>query len=621
MRSDVRKAVGRPDNSAFVLRCVIYGVILAAMLFAAPSVFAKIMVPMAAKGVTGAWYAVFVPVVAAMMAISLFRTWRRRWPLAFMNSFKRQAEACDYSTCPRCGAPMVLKRRTRYHREKVGEEITTTTYTDGSKDVSKKDIYGSVKHAEYYHECTNGKCKLEAEQQISQSHLPWKIKEIRCLVLNEDKLLGRKHPSARSILLSRLLAPILALVIVLVCAGMIYNYESWQHGEWNYVTADREADRSAEEYQNYLQSLDEGHLNWHMSYEKEKSDMMSYLGDWVLRKDKSTGYSMESYTFEGGTALCYRFEGDDAGTGLPDGRYMLTQVDGVNVLLDEDKERIYKQDTEFYTTYAPALQALSHDAALGVALERVSGGEHALSGSNNFWMEYVRKDDTMLLSYMNSNDHTKINGEFRVVTADVAELQTERWIFSYDDYEYNPVDLKGFVYSDAAPEAVDDELSKLIKGSSEGRGDYTLYRNEEEVLDVDIDNLVNGYEYCIDGVKEGFELAFEEDVTYRINTTAKTLTKISTDENYRQVESDMPLSEYQAEYDFLLSIAPEAYIRRIIDMDKAEVKNENAGLVKNYIMKDENGIVTAEMKVAFGKIGEVIHHIGENEYAKIELAY
>ena len=38
-------------------------------------------------------------------------------------------------------------------------------------------------------------------------------------------------------------------------------------------------------------------------------------------------------------------------------------------------------------------------------------------------------------------------------------------------------------------------------------------------------------------------------------------------------------------------------------------------------MKDENGKITAEMKVAFGKIGEVIHHIGENEYVKIELAY
>ena len=56
-------------------------------------------------------------------------------------------------------------------------------------------------------------------------------------------------------------------------------------------------------------------------------------------------------------------------------------------------------------------------------------------------------------------------------------------------------------------------------------------------------------------------------------------------------------------------------------MDSAEIKKENAGLTKIYTMKDENGSITAEMKVAFGKIGEVIHYISENEYAIIELGY
>ena len=83
----------------------------------------------------------------------------------------------------------------------------------------------------------------------------------------------------------------------------------------------------------------------------------------------------------------------------------------------------------------------------------------------------------------------------------------------------------------------------------------------------------------------------------------------------------MPLSEHQDKYDFLLSIVPDLYIRRIIDMDKAELKKEKLGFIKNYVMKDENGKTTAELKVAFGKIGEVIHHTGENEYVKIELAY
>ena len=36
---------------------------------------------------------------------------------------------------------------------------------------------------------------------------------------------------------------------------------------------------------------------------------------------------------------------------------------------------------------------------------------------------------------------------------------------------------------------------------------------------------------------------------------------------------------------------------------------------------DENGNVTADMKLAFGKIGEVMHYTGENEYVQIELGY
>ena len=206
MRKDVKNVVGKPDNSAFILRFILYVLILAVMLFAAPSVFAKIMVPMAADGITSAWYAVFVPLALFMMAIGLFRSWRRRWPMAYMNAYKRQAQADNYETCPRCGSAIVLKKRTRFSREKVGEVVTTTTYTDGSQSVDRKDVYGNVSYKEHYHQCTNGRCALEVEQTIGQSHLPWKMKEIRCLVLNDDSLLGRKHPSARSILLSRLLS-------------------------------------------------------------------------------------------------------------------------------------------------------------------------------------------------------------------------------------------------------------------------------------------------------------------------------------------------------------------------------------------------------------------------------
>ncbi len=622
MTRDVRQAVGKPDNSAFIKRCIIYGIILAVMLFAAPSVFAKIMVPMAAKGMIVAWYAVFVPITAAMMAIGLFRCWRRRWPLAYMDNYRYQAKKNDYETCPRCGAALVLKKRTRNSREKVGELVTTTTYTDGSKTVDRKDIHGNVKRTEYYHECTNSLCALEAEQHISQSHLPWKNKEIRALVLNDASLLGRKHPNAKSILLSRLLVPFLALVIVVACGVTIYSYANAHDGEWTYTTADKEASRSVEDYQNYLLSLDTENPGWHVTYEKSPTDMMSYLGD-IFGEDKAVGYTLGCYTFEGSTALEYRFEGDDAGTGIFNGWYTLTNLDGTNVLIDEDNETIYKQGSEFYDTYAPKLLVLTHDQALGEILARTNGGEHALSGTNDFWMEFIRKDDTMVYSYMLSDDVNKISGgEFRAVTLYPEDQTMDRWFFSYDESEYDPVeDLEGYVYSDAAPVDDDDELGKLMQKSFDDSGSVVFNKNGEEVFGISVEYFPDGYDFEIAGEAEGYCNGLEEDMVYRVNTTDKTLTKYVDDHGDLVDGTDMPLPDHQDKYDFLLSIVPQTYIRSLIDMDKADVRKESAGLVKVYEMKDENGNVTADMKLMFGKIAEVNHYTAEDEYVKIELGY
>ena len=110
-------------------------------------------------------------------------------------------------------------------------------------------------------------------------------------------------------------------------------------------------------------------------------------------------------------------------------------------------------------------------------------------------------------------------------------------------------------------------------------------------------------------------------MVYRINTTDKTLTKYVDDHGDLIDGTDMPLSEHQGIYDFLLSIVPHTYIRSLIDMDEADVRKEKLGLITVYEMKDENGDVTADMKLMFGKIGEVIHYTSEDTHVMIELEY
>ncbi len=616
---EVKQMIGRPDNSVFIRRCILYGILLAVMLFAAPSLFAWIMNPMAARGMKAAWYAVFVPLALIMMGFGLFRAFRRRWPLAYMHEYKKEAREEGFATCPRCGSRFVARQRTRFSRQKVGEKITTTTYSDGSQNVSREGIYESVGYKDTYHVCTNPECAIEAEQTITQSHLPWKNKQIRCLVLNDESLLDRKHPSAASLLLSRLLLPILTLVVIVASAAIIYTYANLHDGEWTYITADQEPTRTAEDYENYLLEMDTQSPNWFMTYEKEPSDMLRWMAQWFPGVDMTTGYSMGSYTVENGTVLTYFFEGNDAGTGIPDGRYTLMQLDGVNVLIDDTNEKIYKEGTVFYDTYAPKLRTLTYDQALSAILERTSGGTHALF-NGALPMEYIQKDNSTLYSYMRSDDATQIHSELRAVTLYPTEHTTEMWIFSYDSNPYVPDELKGYVYSDAAPDAEQDALGKLIEKSSDDNGSYTLYRNGAQAVDIDIDYLVNGYEFEFDTVVGEFK-GFKEGEVYRVNVNAQTLTKITFDENYLEVATELPLSEYQEQYDFFLSIVPETYIRSIIDMDRAELRKEKLGLIKVYAMKDGSGNVTAEMKVAFGKIGEVLHYTAENEYVMIELAY
>lgn len=428
-------------------------------------------------------------------------------------------------------------------------------------------------------------------------------------------------PSAPPIPTSRVIAILLAVALIVAGVMVVINYSSYYNGEWTYATADKQSSRTAEEYQNYLLSLDNEYARWNVTYESAPTTLWNYLLGFI-KLDKAAGYTIGGYHLEDGDIYDYRFEGDDAGTGIPDGRYTLATLDGIHVLIDEDNETIYKEGTEFYETYAPKLRELTHDMALASILERTAGGEHAMHGSNDFWMEYICKDNSMVYSYMLSDDETKISGgEFRAITTYPEENTEERWCFAYGNDAYEPDDWEGFVYADNAALNTNDELGKLMQKSFDDNGHVVFYKGEEVVLRMRVDYFPDGYGFEIYDAVEDHDKGLAEDMFYRVNTTDKTLTKIENYDDSDELRTDMPLSEYQDLYDFLLSIVPHTYIRSLIDMDKAAVRKEKLGLITIYEMKDENGNVTADMKIMFGVIGEVIHYTAEGEYVMIELEY
>ncbi len=622
MTRDIKQAVGKPDNSIFIKRCLIYGIVLAVMVFAAPSIFEKLLSGAAVQGILSAWYTIFVPITAIIMAIGLFKCWRRRWSLAYMNRYQSEVRANGYTTCPRCGADIAIRTRQVSYKKKVGERHITTTHSDGSQSTRVEDITRDDYRTEEYYICSNSSCGLEPDKSYSQSHLPWKMSEIRALVRSEGGISGkikspRSSKSASNLLLSRLKVPFIVVLLVVVGVVLIANYASWYDGEWTYVTADKQSSRSVEEYQNYLLSLDTEYFSWSFTYEKSPTTMMNYLAKFI-KLDKMESFTVGGYNVEGGTIYDYRFEGDDAGTGIPDGWYTLTKLDGIHVLIDEDNKTIYKEGTEFYDTYAPKLRELTHDKTVDSVLEKTTGGEHAIY-NGSVPLEYIQKDNSMVFAYLYSDD---TNGnEFRAITTYPEEQMEERWFFYYRTDDYYPDDWEGFTYADDAAFSTDDELGKLMQKSFDDSGSVAFCKNDEVVLGISVDYFPNGYDFEIEVAEEGHERGLEEDMVYRVNTTEKTLTKYVNDHGDLVDGTDMPLSKHQDTYDFLLSIVPHTYIRGLIDMDKAEIRRESLGLVKVYEMKDENGNVTADMKVMFGKIGEVNHYTAEDEYVKIELAF
>lgn len=138
-----------------------------------------------------------------------------------------------------------------------------------------------------------------------------------------------------------------------------------------------ESTRTVEEFETFLLDMDNDRAVWEVRYEKKNAGIFARLAFWdkascTIRYNKGTNASHTTFIFEG----------ENLGTGLPDGTYILTKVDFADVLIDKNNKRIYPSDSEFYKTNAPILQKFTHDGLIGKILEQTEGGEHGLIDTN-----------------------------------------------------------------------------------------------------------------------------------------------------------------------------------------------------------------------------------------------
>ncbi len=426
----IKKSVDRPENGVFIRRLILYAIIMGVMLFGASSIFEKFMSPMAVDGLMKAWYVLFVPVTALMMLIGLFRAWRRRWPMSYMLTYQSKARDNGFTTCPRCGARLIEKSRTRSSRDHVGDKITTTTYSDGTKSTHTEGIYETRSHSETYHECSNTLCQLVVEQHLSQSHYPWKKSQIRALVCNDSTGLRGDNRCAKHLLTSRLLIPILALVIIAVGAYSVYNYADAESNPWTHTEKTHDAKRTEAEFENELMGLDGQYAYYSVTFDKEKMDFLNRLGETRVER-----LYIEYYKSEAASYMIYTLKGNDRDTGLPDGTYILTTVDGAPVLVDDDNEIIYKKESDFYKKYADKLRAITHDGVLKELMTAVNAdkAEHAIEcfGSLDEYTEYIKSENAMVWKYITEDADLSSGTEFEGVINYPDKLQRDRYFFGY----------------------------------------------------------------------------------------------------------------------------------------------------------------------------------------------
>ena len=203
-----------------------------------------------------------------------------------------------------------------------------------------------------------------------------------------------------------------------------------------------EASRTAEQFEDYLFDLDNKRDVWEIKYEKKNTSIFGRLAFW----DKSS-YTIRYNKGETTSHITFIFEGENLGTGLLDGTYILTKIDGVDVLIDANNKLIYKMDSEFYLNYALKLQTITHDALLGKIFEQIRDGEHGLVETDPP-MEAIFTENAAITARLVRNNHNELmdsgfEARSRIGDSDVWDVYKFTYYYSnsikdlkIDDYSY-----------------------------------------------------------------------------------------------------------------------------------------------------------------------------------------
>lgn len=233
---------------------------------------------------------------------------------------------------------------------------------------------------------------------------------------------------------------VLLIISVVIWVILFFVFDTYKID----YTVVGESTRTTEEFEAFLLGFDSKRDVWEIQYNKEESGIFGHLpfGD----KDS---YTIRYNKGETASHTTFVLEGKNLGTELSDGTYILTTIDGVDVLIDENSKLIYKSDSELYKANAPKLQEITHDDILGKIIEQTEGGEHGLVETDPP-MEAIFTEKAAITARLVRNDFNELMDhgfEARYNTSDSNEWDVYKFTYYYAN-SVRDLKIDGYTYAE-----------------------------------------------------------------------------------------------------------------------------------------------------------------------------
>lgn len=295
---------------------------------------------------------------------------------------------------------------------------------------------------------------------------------------------------------------------------------------------------------------------------------------------------------DGTEVISFDFDGHDLGTGLK-GEYYIVTIEGKVSVIDDKKELIYQEGSEFFDTNYPKLKVLTYDAILSPLTEKVVGDKY---GKNDQYEHILQANGWQMTVF----DEKRV-----IFTTDTKDLRTQ-YVADVSNTESSyTFELLNYKFYGEDTEKL-DKLGKLLADA-----DYStsieIFDGTKELVDIRYER--NGKEHSFE-----FEANYGRFIggtyySYVINTEAKTIVyRYYSDEEAKWIDETPENSE--AMYNELASLIPETYLRNVMDLSKAD----KGGIgITTYTMKNDDGETTATLSLVFGKINKLIHYMDDGK--------